>query len=417
MIPLKILILSNNYQPELTGPAGYVTALAEFLAANGDSVTVLTSPPHYPHWKLYPGYNQTFFRRTEENGVQVFRCPIYIPSVPTAFRRICYDLSYTFSSLVKGLTLKNYDLVICVSPPLTIGLTAEVLGFLKRCPYIFHIMDIIPDAPVALGMLKNRFIISALRSLEKHVYRKAGGIAAITPGFSDNLKDKGVGNLEKIALIPIWVDTNEINPNLEGTDFRREFNIPQDDFVITYSGNMGNKQGLETLIEAAALLTNGTSENIRFLMVGDGAQKEYLYNLSVAKKLVNTTFLPLMPREQFPALLAASDILAITQRKSVTDICLPSKLISNCAAGKPIIAAVDANSETARFIDHAECGMVSEAENPSALKTSILNLQNDPQQAQKLGMNGRKHIEKFYKKEKILSEYRNFIHEVAEVSK
>ena len=213
------------------------------------------------------------------------------------------------------------------------------------------------------------------------------------------------------------MDTNEINPNLEGTDFRREFNIPQDDFVITYSGNMGNKQGLETLIEAAALLTNGTSENIRFLMVGDGAQKEYLYNLSVAKKLVNTTFLPLMPREQFPALLAASDILAITQRKSVTDICLPSKLISNCAAGKPIIAAVDANSETARFIDHAECGMVSEAENPSALKTSILNLQNDPQQAQKLGMNGRKHIEKFYKKEKILSEYRNFIHEVAEVSK
>jgi len=400
----------------LTGPASYITTLAEYLVSSGDSVTVLTSPPHYPHWKFYPGYGQSFYKRTEENGVDVVRGPLYVPASPTALKRIAYDLSYTLSSLMKGVTLRQCDVVICVSPPLTIGLTAEIIGFLKKCPFILHIMDLIPDAPVALGMLKNRSIISALHRLEKHVYNSAGGIAAITPGFSRNLKNKGIKNLEKIALIPIWVDTDEINPGVDGNEFRQRFNIPLEDFVVTYSGNMGNKQGLETLIEAAALMSNGTSGETRFLMVGEGAQKEYLYNLSIEKKLTNTTFLPLMPRDKFPGLLAASDILAITQKKSVTDICLPSKLISNCAAGKPIIAAVDDNSETAHFIREADCGVVSKPENPSDLKNSIVSLYDHPQKAAEYGLNGRKHVENYYNKNKVLSEYRNFIHEVAEVS-
>ena len=416
MTPKKIVILSNNYQPELTGPASYITTLAEYLVSCGDSVTVLTSPPHYPHWKFYPGYGQSFYKRTEENGVDVVRGPLYVPASPTALKRIAYDLSYTLSSLLKGVTLRQCDVVICVSPPLTIGLTAEILGFLKKCPFILHIMDLIPDAPVALGMLKNQTIISALHRLEKHVYKAAGGIIAITPGFSRNLKKKGIQNLEKIALIPIWVDTDEINPTVDGTEFRRQFKIPLEDFVITYSGNMGNKQGLETLIEAAALMPNGTSGNTRFLMVGEGAQKDYLFNLSKTKNLANTTFLPLMPRDQFPALLAASDVLAITQKKSVTDICLPSKLISNCAAGKPIIAAVDDNSETAHFISEAGCGVVSEPENPAALKNSIVTLHDHPNKAAQYGRNGRKHVEIHYNKNKVLSAYRNFIHEVAQPS-
>ena len=179
MSPLKIVILSNNYHPELTGPASYITTLAEYLVSCGDSVTVLTSPPHYPHWKFYPGYGQSFYKRTIENGVEVVRGPLYVPASPTALKRIAYDLSYTLSSLMKGVTLREYEVVICVSPPLTIGLTAEILGFLKRCPFILHIMDLIPDAPVALGMLKNRTIISALHRLEKHVYNSAGGIVAL----------------------------------------------------------------------------------------------------------------------------------------------------------------------------------------------------------------------------------------------
>ena len=400
----------------MTGPASYITTLAEYLVSNGDSVTVLTSPPHYPHWKFYPGYGQSFYKRTIENGVEVVRGPLYVPASPTALKRIAYDLSYTLSSLMKGVTLREYEVVICVSPPLTIGLTAEILGFLKRCPFILHIMDLIPDAPVALGMLKNRTIISALHRLEKHVYNSAGGIVAITPGFSRNLKKKGIENLEKIALIPIWVDTDEINPGVDGREFRQRFNIPAEDFVITYSGNMGNKQGLETLIETAASMSNGTAGETQFLMVGEGAQKEYLYNLSKAKKLTNTTFLPLMPRDKFPGLLAASDVLAITQKRSVTDICLPSKLISSCAAGKPIIAAVDDNSETAHFIREADCGIVSKPEDPAGLKNSIVSLYNHPQKAADYGHNGRKHVENYYNKTKVLSAYRNFIHEVAEIS-
>ncbi len=414
---MNILILSNNYKPELTGPAHYITDLAEYLAEQGNSVTVLTSPPHYPHWKLYPGHRQTMFSETVDNGVRLIRCPIYIPSNPVSFKRILYDLSFTLSSMLRGISLGDVDVVYCVSPPLTIGITAQIISLLKRCPFVIHLMDLIPDAAVALGMLKNRAIISFLRKLERHIYRHSSKIIAITEGFKNNILSKGYVEADKISVIPNWVDTDFINPMNNGGDFRERYGFSPDDFIVTYSGNMGNKQGLETLIRAASLLGNGEFARVHFVLVGEGAQKKNLSRMADRLELRNLHFFPLLPWKQFPNLLAASDVLVLTQRREVTDICLPSKLMTNCASGKPILASVNTSSETANFIRDANCGIVCEAEDPDALKDGILHLLHNPDFSKRCGERGRQHIVENYSRESVLSKYCKTIDEIVKLSK
>ena len=414
---MHILIISNNYKPELTGPAGYITDLAEFLVQAGEQVSVVTSFPHYPQWRLYPGYCQKLLQKSSENGVNVFRCPIYIPRSPATLKRIAYDISFTISSIWGSTQNKKIDLIYCVSPPLTIGLTAQMLGWLKRCPFIFHIMDLIPDTAVALGMLNNQLILNILRIIELHVYRAAAGIVVISPGFKDNLKKKGIEQNKKIALLPNWIDSSQITPGPRLNGFRRLHSLDEDAFVITYAGNMGNKQGLETLLKTAELMNNPLYAKYIFLMVGEGARKNELCEYARQKKLKNVIFLPLQAPEIFPQLLAASDILALTQKRSVTDICLPGKLMTSCASGRPILAAVNLNSETAKFVQQSGCGMIVEPENPEAFKQALLQLRKNPQACVEMGKNGRNFVVQNYSRENTLQKYRNFIHEVVEANK
>jgi len=414
---LRILILSNNYQPELTGPAGYITDLAEYLVENGDEVTVITSFPHYPHWKVYPGFQQSLYPKSVDKGVKIIRCPIYVPSEPKTIKRIGYDLSYTVSSLIGGLMVKSFDLVYCVSPPLTIGLTAEILAKIKRCPFIFHIMDLIPETAAALGMLNNRSVINTLYRLEKYIYRHSDGIAAITQGFKNNILRRGLVDAEKIALLPIWVDTELIRPDFPAGDFREKLGFLREDVVFVYAGNIGNKQGLETLIDTAALLDNPETENIKFMVSGAGAQLEKLSRQAKLLHLRNVVFLPPQPEEDFYRLLAAADAFLLTQKNSVVEICLPSKLITYCAAGKPVIAAVHPDSDTAHFIQASGGGVVCEPENTGILRSEILQLAKNQTYRSELGGNGRKYIELNYNRKKILADYRQYIHEIIRVSK
>ena len=416
-IAVKILIISNNYKPELTGPSIYITDLAEYLAAKGEEITIVTSFPHYPHWRLYPGFHQRFFEKLFDKGVRIIRCPIYIPRSPSSLKRIGYDLSFTLSSFWGGIFRERFDLIYCVSPPLTIGLTAELLSRFKRCPFIFHIMDLIPDTVVALGMLRNNLILNILKLIEGHIYRASSGIVVISPGFEKNLLRKGLDGKKKIALLPNWVDTSVIKPSARLNGVREKYGIADDEFVVTYAGNMGNKQGLETLLQSAELMTGGDCGKVRFLMVGEGARKAYLLGYAERRNLENVMFLPLQPPDIFPDLLATSDALAITQKKSVTDICIPSKLMTNCASGRPLIAAVNADSETAKFIEQAECGIIVEPENPLALKNAVMKLLGAPELADEMGKQGRIYIENNYEREIILEKYSRFIYEVVESNK
>jgi len=278
-------------------------------------------------------------------------------------------------------------------------------------------MDLIPETPAALGMLNHKMVINILYRLEKHIYRRAKGIVVIAPGFKENIKRRGLAEEEKIASLSVWVDTNEIRPDISGIDFRKRIGLNQDDKVFTYAGNIGNKQGLETMLEAAALLDNPSTPKIKFLISGAGAQFTLLSKKAEDLRLKNIIIIPLQPEKDLPSLLAASDAFILTQKRSVVEICLPGKLITYCAAGKPILTAVHPQSETARFIKESQCGITCQPESAVELKEEIIYLANNPERCSQLGMNGRRFIERHYKKENVLEQYYQFIHEIIRISK
>lgn len=398
---MHILVVAMNYWPEKT--AGRIRAeLCEYMAKAGHQVSVATAFPHYPEWQIYKGYRGMIFQVERHNGVIIHRSYVLIPTKPNAWQRIWYDTSFTISSLFTSLSVNDVDLIMCVSPPLQLGITGYLLSRLKKAPLCLQIIDIVPDAAVELGMIQNERLIRLAHRLERWVYEHADRIIVISHGFADNLRSKGVPE-SKIHVFSDSVDTDAVRPIRENNGFRGMNNIRQNEFVVLYSGNIGGKQGLETLIKAANTLHH--EDNIKFVIVGDGSARESLSALVEQLSLSNVIFLPLQHIERVSQMLSAADVLVLTQKANIVDIIIPSKLLTYMAAGQPVIAAANLQSEAARTIHLADCGKVVPPEDARALSEAILYVQAHPEDARKWGMNARSYAEKNFSKEFVLSKY------------
>jgi colanic acid biosynthesis glycosyl transferase WcaI len=402
---LHILLVTSAYAPERAGTAPLNTELCEYLAARGHRVSVVTSFPHYPEWKVFPTYRGNLWQRETLNGVTIFRSYAYIPSRRTTMRRILYDTSVGLFGGLRGLAIGHVDLVLAVSPPLQAGLAGCFIASLKGAPLLLDLHDLVPDLAVALGMLRNRWAIWLARIIENQIYRRADGIVVISEGFAANLIRKGVA-VSKISFLPLWVDSKLISPGNRNGPFRKMHNIGEGQMVILYTGNMGAKQDLENVLEAAARLR--TYRDVLFLLVGDGSEKKRLQEYAHDKAVSNVRFLPLLPpqpKELLPEMLAAADVLVLNQSAQVVDMVIPSKLFTYMAAGRPIIAAVNQSSQAADCIRKAGSGIVVDAENPAALAKAIVRLKEDKELAERLGQQGRFFVEEHSTRERIFNKY------------
>jgi colanic acid biosynthesis glycosyl transferase WcaI len=213
--------------------------------------------------------------------------------------------------------------------------------------------------------------VKIARKLENVIYRKADAIGLICDGFARNLQGKGVP-AHKFAIMPNYIDLNFMKPFPRYNEFREQHGVGAEQFVVMYSGSIALKQGLQTLVEAAAVLRERS--NIVFFVVGEGPYLPDLQARAAELKLTNLRFLPLQPREGLAQQLAAADTLVITQKQSVTDIVFPGKLLYYAASARPIVAAVSADSETGRFVRDKQVGLVVPPEEPEALAGAILKL-------------------------------------------
>jgi colanic acid biosynthesis glycosyl transferase WcaI len=255
-----------------------------------------------------------------------------------------------------------------------------------KAPVFFHIQDIVPDAGVATGMLKERGAAIVLaRRLERFVYSKASMIGVICDGFKLNLLAKGIP-LNKVVILPDYIDLDFMRLYDRNNSFRLEHGIGPNDFVVMYSGSIGLKQGLETLVEAASELRN--YKDILFIILGEGPSLSELKSRAKQLNLGNLRFLPLQPRDRLPLQLAAADVLVITQRREMTAHVFPGKLLYYMAASRPILAAVNLDSETGRFVQRKQVGLVVPPENPKALAKAILDLRQG--RGLSFGENGRR---------------------------
>lgn len=360
-------MLTINYWPEVTGIGAFSTYRAEYLAAAGHQVQVCTTFPYYPEWKVPAAYAGRLHASETRKGVSILRSCAYIPHPPTALKRIVHEASFLVSSLVSAAFQKRPQLLLVVSPPLGLALNAILLGRLWGIPYVFDVEDMQPDAAADLKMLPS-WVIRLLYLLESAAYRHAALVTTITHGMRQRIVAKGIPP-EKVALIEPRVEDALLSLGPEpGLAFRLQHGL-ENKFLVTHSGNMGVKQGLEVIVAAAALSRG--DESILYLLVGDGAAKAAIERRAALLGLANIRFLPLLSDADFRGLLSATDLFLLTQQKSVSDQLFPSKLVTYLAAGRPVVASVNSSSEAAQVIVESEAGLVVEPEDPHSLLGAI----------------------------------------------
>jgi colanic acid biosynthesis glycosyl transferase WcaI len=401
---MRILIYSYNYYPEPIGIAPLMTELAEGLVKRGHEVRVVTAMPNYPERQIYENYRGKLYLTEYKNGVQIQRSYVWIRPQPNLLDRILLDASFVFTSFLPALIGWRPDVIISTSPSLPVCVPAAFLGWLRNCPVILNLQDILPEAAIHVGLLKNKLLIKVFTQLEKFAYHSATKISVIADGFVENLLKKGVPS-DKIEQIPNWVDINFIRPlSKVDNQFRATHNL-KDKFVVLYSGNIALTQGLETVIKAAAMLRH--IPDIVFAIAGEAKGLQRLQQECLSYGADNVLLLPFQPREELPQMLAAADVGLVVQKKNVISFNMPSKIQVLLASGRAIIASVPDNGTAARAIRQSGGGFVVPPEDPQALANAILDLYENPDKVNNLGYKSRQFAVEQYAFEQALNQYEN----------
>jgi colanic acid biosynthesis glycosyl transferase WcaI len=399
---MKILIYSYNYSPEPIGIAPLMTELAEGLVGRGHQVRVITAMPNYPQREIYPAYRHQFFCTEQVNGVLVQRSYLWVRPEPGLLDRILLDGSFVLTSIFQALRGWRPDIILYTTPPLPVSVPAACLGLLWNCPVILNVQDILPEAAVHVGLLRNRVLIKVFKILEKFAYRTATNITVITDRFTENLVNKSVPP-DKITCIPNWVDVNVIRSfPKEETVFRRQHQL-QGKFIALYSGNIALTQGIETAIRAAIKLQH--IPDIVLVIVGEPRRLAELQEKCDLWGANNVKLLPFQAEAMLPDMLAAADVGLVLQRHNVIAFNMPSKIQKILASGRPIIASVPLMGSAAEVVNQSQAGLVVPPEKPQALADAILNLYHDPASASKLGEKGRQFAMNHYAYRQALQAY------------
>jgi len=401
---MRILFLTMYYKPDNAATGILMAELAEELAEQGHDVRVVTSMPHYSTNSIWEGYRGRLWMRERQGKILVQRVWSYVPvNKDKLLPRFFSYLSFTLLSAFAGQLMPRPDVIVTPSPspPLTNGASAYLLGRLRGVPFISNIQDIYPDVAIRMGVMKNPAVIAAYKKLEKFVYAHSAAITVISEGFRQNLMAKGVPP-EKVEVIPNFIDAAFVAPHPRRNEFSRAQNW-DDKFVALFAGNVGMSQGLDTVLEAAALLRHVS--DLLFAIVGNGASKPALVEQVRALGLTNVEFLPYQSYDQVPLLYSAADIGLIPLRRGFTNDSVPSKLFTIMGVARPMIAGVDAGSETAQVIAESGCGLRVEPEDARALAEAVQALYDDRERCAEMGRRGRLHVEAHYTRVSVARQY------------
>lgn len=368
---MKILLYGINYSPELTGIGKYTGEMARWLVKQGHEVRVVTAPPYYPDWKVWSSFSNWTFTKVDEEGVMVFRSPLYVPRKPTAFKRLVHLFSFSFTSSFLMLAQVRWkpDLVMLIVP--TLFCSPQAIGLAKLCgaKSIIHVQDFEVDALFGLGLASNGLLRRFAYAMERLTLQGFDRVSSISSAMLRRAHAKGVSE-EKQIFFPNWSETSRFSDIQRSEVLLSRLGVCSDKQVLLYSGNIGEKQGLETVIEAADRLRGRT--NLVFLIVGEGAGKARLQELARSKSLENVIFAPLQPYEDLPALLASADCHLVIQKRGAADAVLPSKLTNILAAGGNALITADPGTSLGDLcLEYPGIAVLSEPECVEALLDGI----------------------------------------------
>ncbi|EDL64363.1 glycosyltransferase family 4 protein [Bacillus sp. SG-1] len=369
---MRVIYLCQHFPPETGAPQIRVFEVSKELLKQGHQIEVITAFPHHPHGVIPQEYRGKFYMFEEWEGVPVHRTWIYPSAKGSFWKRLASYFSFTFSSFYGLLRAKPTDVIICNSPPLFLGITGYLGAKLKGAKFVFNIADIWPESAVELGILKNKTFIKLAEILETFLYRKSWKIAAATEGISDYMIKKGKPS-EDIFLLPNGVNTDFFMPAPPDKGLLEELNL-QGKTVITYGGNLGYAQGLDSILKTAAILQENHPD-IHFLFVGDGPEKDTLLALKEELKLSNVTFYGAVPLERMPQVFSISDFSIVSLRNiNLFKGARPSKIFPALSTGTPVIYC--GVGESAKILETKNCGRIAPPEDPEGIANVIKDLEN-----------------------------------------
>ena len=364
---MRICIIAINYAPELTGCAPYTKDLAISLVELGHEVTVICGLPHYPEWRVPKEYSKTLHIRQEMDGVVVRRFWHFVPSKQTAIRRAMYELSFMIHVLIRVRRI-DCDRVLAVSPSL-FSISLGIILKPKKIKLYVLVQDLMASAVTQSKIPGGSRLRGIVAWIEKRLLLKANSIGIISNTFIPIVLGYGVER-SKLILSPNYA-LNHVQPMIQ-SECRRILNWKSEDKIVMYTGNMGLKQELDNLIEAARI-TQWVNPEIKYFLIGDGSRRELLTELS--KDLPNVQFFDLVPNDQYSLVLGASDLLLIHEGAMIKDMSVPSKLNSYLCSQRPII--VSCSNESGTYQEVLKNGLIHcKSGDPKALANLIVESLN-----------------------------------------
>jgi len=374
---MNILIYTQYFIPETNAPANRWGYFAHYLAQQGHQVTVLTSFPHHPQGKIFPGYKNKWRQTEEKDGIKVIRCWTYISSSRKFLPRLLNYLSFAFSSYRNSSSLENIDLIIASSPPLFVALQGKKIAQRKKIPLILDLRDIWPDAAVSTGYLRRGLIYHWAERKAKDVYRVAQKILVNSSAMLEGLEKEGIER-EKLIFLPNGADLELFSPGNDTSAIDQQYHL-EGKFVVLYTGLLGFAQAPEIMIKAAELLKDNS--DIVLLIVGTGPLHQ-----SLKPQSNNVILAGAKPHKEIPDFIARADLCLIPYKNKETfKKNIPSKMYEYMAGGKAMI--INLEGAAAKIIREAKAGLVVEPENPQALAEGILKLYQDQALRKEMGEN------------------------------
>lgn len=403
---MRFVIYGVNYRPELTGVGKYSGEMAEWLMVRGHEVRVVTAPPYYPQWQVSEGYSSWRYRRESLDGVNVWRCPLWVPGSPSGLKRILHLASFALSSFPVMLSQVFWrpDIILVVEPPLFCAPINLFVSRLCRARSWLHVQDFEVDAAFDLGVLSSPRLRRIVLRIESWLMSRFDRVSTISEQMKIQLGTKGVPP-EKQVLFPNWVDIDKIYPLESPSTFKEQLSIPASSIVFLYSGNMGEKQGLEIVIEAARCLID--REKIVFVMCGQGAAYHRLRDL--ADGLGNIHWLALQPLGRLNDLLNLADVHLLPQKADAADLVMPSKLTGMLASGRPILATALEGTQIAAMLEST--GVIVPPENVEFFVKALVGLAKNAEQRQQLGKNARDYATEHLGRDTLLSRFEESLQE------